>query len=76
MAVKKLAVSFQGSLYDEIRRQAEAEHESVSRWLADAAERKLLNRRLGEYIAAYETKFGVITDDELAAVEKEWQESP
>jgi hypothetical protein len=41
MAVDKLSISFEPGLGDEIRAAAEADDESVSAWLADAARARL-----------------------------------
>lgn len=75
MTVRKLAVSLQEPLFHEIREQADAQRQSVSRWLAEAAERRLRQEHLARFIADYEAEFGVITPEDRAEAEKRWLES-
>jgi hypothetical protein len=56
-----------------VREQPTSDRKGVSRSSSDTAERKRRNQMLGEFIAEYEAEFGVITDEELSAVEREWQ---
>lgn len=76
MAVRKLTVSFDPELAEEVRRHARDEGVSVSRWLADAAARELQQRRLTEFVAEFEAEFGPITDEERADVERVWPALP
>jgi hypothetical protein len=70
---KKLAVSFEGALADQVQRAAEQETRgNVSAWLAEAARQKLRQQALGEAVAAYEAEHGAITADELAEVDRLW----
>lgn len=70
--VEKFTVSFEVELARLVRELAEAEGRSVSGWLADAARRKLRREAAKAALAAYETEFGPITDDELEDVDKLW----
>jgi hypothetical protein len=72
-SARKLAVSFEAPLADQIQRAASQEtHGNVSAWLADAARQKIRQRALAEAVAAYEAEHGEITSDELVEVRRAW----
>jgi hypothetical protein len=72
MAVEKIAVSMDPELVTEIRCFAEASGENVSRWLADAARRKIRGIAARAALADYEAEYGRITDEEIAQARKLW----
>ncbi len=72
MPVEKFAVSFDPDLAAEVRAHAEAEGESLSGWLADAAARKLRRAAARAVLTDYEAEHGEITDAELAQVRGQW----
>ena len=72
MTVRRFAISMEPSLADEVRARADAEGVSVSAWLADAAQREIRHKRLGELLAAEESERGPVTDVERQDVERLW----
>lgn len=74
MAVKKITISLDAELADEIRRDAEASSSTVSAWIAEAAEEELRHRRAVEALRAYEAECGPIPESHIQAVEEQWQE--
>lgn len=72
--MERLSVSIPGDLAARIRDAAHADGSTLSAWLARAAESHLLLRNASLAIADWEREHGEITDDELAAVERVWQE--
>jgi metal-responsive CopG/Arc/MetJ family transcriptional regulator len=67
MAVERLTVSIESDLASEVRDAAEADEQNVSAWLADAARRRLANRRLADLVAEWEREHGSFSPEELAA---------
>ena len=74
MAVKKITISLDAELADEIREVAAADHSSVSAWIADAALAELRHRRGVEALRAYEADHGPIPESHIQAVEEQWQD--
>jgi hypothetical protein len=75
-SARKLAVSFEAPLADQIQLAASQEtHGNVSAWLADAARQKIRQRALAEAVAAYEAEHGEITNEELAEVRRAWPQA-
>lgn len=73
---RKLAVSFEAPLADQIQLAASQETQgNVSAWLADAARQKIRQRALAEAVAAYEAEHGEITSEELAEVRRAWPQA-
>ncbi len=72
MAVRKIAISVDPELAAEIRCFAEASGENVSRWLADAARRKIRTIAARAALAEYEAEFGRITEREIEEARKLW----
>jgi len=66
MAVDKMSVSLAPSLSSAVRDAAEESGETLSGWLADAALAKLRAGALDEFLAAWESENGAITDEELS----------
>jgi hypothetical protein len=75
-SARKLAVSFEAPLADQIQLAASQEtHGNVSAWLADAARQKIRQRALAEAVAAYEAEHGEITSEELGEVKRAWPQA-
>jgi len=75
-SARKLAVSFEAPLADQIQLAASQEtHGNVSAWLADAARQKIRQRALAEAVAAYEAEHGEITSEELGGVRRAWPQA-
>lgn len=73
MPVRKLAVSLEDQLADDVQRAAESQTDgNVSAWLAEAARQRLRQMALAEAVSAYEAEHGVITVEELAEVRRQW----
>ena len=66
MAVDKMSVSLAPSLSSAVRDAAEESGETLSGWLANAALAKLRSGALDEFLAAWESENGAITDEELS----------
>ena len=71
MAVKKLSISVEAGLGDEIAREARLAGVSMSAWLADAAAAKLRRSAWREYIEDYQREFGVFTEEERAQARRD-----
>src|SRR5687767_10040112 len=70
-ASRKLAVSFEAPLADQIQLAASQETGgNVSAWLAEAARERIRHRALADAVAAYESEHGEITDAELSEVRR------
>lgn len=67
VAVDRLTVSIESDLAVAIRNAAEADGQTVSAWLADAARRQLAAGGLRHAVAAWEREHGAFSDAELAA---------
>jgi hypothetical protein len=65
MTVDKMSVSLAPSLSSAVRDAAEQSGETLSGWLADAAQTKLRARALDEFLDVWESENGAITEEEL-----------
>jgi hypothetical protein len=65
MTVDKMSVSLAPSLSSAVRDAAEQSGETLSGWLADAAQTKLRARALDEFLDVWENENGAITEEEL-----------
>jgi len=72
MAVKKIAVSFDFRLEQEIRAAAMERRTTVSGWLANAAANELQQEKLGAFLDAWEAEDGPFTEADFEAVERAW----
>jgi len=73
MAVRKLAISLESQLADEVQRAAESEAQgNISAWLAEAARQRLQHLAAREALEQYEADAGPITDRELAEARALW----
>lgn len=70
MGVEKMSVSFDLRLGQAIRQSAQHTAQSVSAWLAEAAADRLRREALGDAITDWESSYGPLADDELAAAER------
>ena len=71
MAVKKLSISVEAGLSEEIARHAQLAGVSLSAWLADAAAAKLRKAAWVEYFEEYEREFGAFTEEEMAQARRD-----
>jgi 8-oxo-dGTP pyrophosphatase MutT (NUDIX family) len=69
--VEKVTVSLPADKAAGIRAAAEEAGLSVSAWIVDALGDRLRHHYLGEFLAAYQAEFGVITPEEVAAAKAE-----
>jgi hypothetical protein len=69
--VKKLSVSIDRRLGEDVRAAAERAGVSVSAWLAEAAAARLRRQALDDFLAKWEAKRGPITPLELARARAE-----
>jgi hypothetical protein len=69
----RLSISLPEEIAKRIRRAAARDRASVSAWLADAAESKLLLRNASDAIAAWEREHETITEEEMRVVARKWQ---
>ena len=67
MGVEKMSVSFDLELGSAIRTSAEESSLSVSAWLAEAARAQLRRKALGDAVAAWERKYGRLSEQEVKA---------
>jgi len=65
MAVDKMSVSLVRTLSSAVRDAAEESGETLSGWIADAAETKLRARALDEFLDVWENENGSISEEEL-----------
>ena len=69
----KLAVSFDGRLASQVQRAARKKTAgNVSAWLAEAARDRLRLEGGRQLLTEYEADHGVISDEQIAEVEREW----
>jgi len=68
---ERLTVSLPADLARSIRAAAAADAVSVSRWVVDSVEDRMLLRRMRDYLAGYEAEFGEITDEEITRIRGE-----
>jgi predicted transcriptional regulator len=73
MAVRKITISLDPELADDIAELAEHAGSSVSAWLADAARRKARQTAARDAFAAYETECRALTPEEKEAGERFWR---
>ena len=75
MAVRKIAISLDPVLAQEITRAASEEKASVSQWLAEAARDRMRVRAAWSALAAYEEEAGALTEEEINAARRFWREA-
>ena len=72
-SMERLSLSLPEDLAARIRDAAHADGSTLSGWLAQAAESRLLLRKASRAIADWEREHGEITEAELATVERAWR---
>lgn len=72
MPVKKIAISLDPKLEDEIRAAAAARHTTVSGWIASAAAKELQQQKLGAFLDEWEAEDGPFTEGDFEEVERAW----
>ena len=70
MGVEKMSVSFDLELGEAIRGSAQEANMSVSAWLAEAARDRLRLEALGQAVASWEREFGLLTEADVARVDR------
>ena len=65
-----MSVSFDLELGEAIRASANNAHQSVSAWLAAAAQDRLRLEALGEAVTSWEEEFGPLTETEIAQADR------
>jgi hypothetical protein len=71
VAAKKITITLNQELADELARAAQAAGAPVSRLVAAAVEHELRLQRGREYMAEWQTQHGEFTSEELAAARAE-----
>jgi hypothetical protein len=74
MAVRKITISLEPELADDIAELARSAGSSISAWLADAARRKARQVAAHEALTAYELEFGALSCEQKEAGERFWRE--
>lgn len=72
MAVRKITISLDPELADQVATGAAAEGETTSAWIADALAAKLRRKALRSYLDWADVEFGPIPEEELAEVDRLW----
>ncbi|MGH2607556.1 MAG: hypothetical protein ACRDHF_00585 [Tepidiformaceae bacterium] len=75
MAVRKLAISLEPELAEDIAEAASRERVSVSKWLSEAARAQIRHQAALDAVKAYEDEFGAFTDEQLERARRSWQEA-
>ncbi|MEX0784519.1 MAG: hypothetical protein WD557_17925 [Dehalococcoidia bacterium] len=75
MPVKKMAISVEPDLADEIVCAAGREKVSVSRWISEAAREQIRRQASLDAVKTYEEEFGAFTDEQLERAARSWQEA-
>lgn len=71
---KKVSLTVDEAVLSAMEREAKKAKRTLSAEVTEALARELRRRRLQELVASYEQDKGVITAQELAAIQAEWQE--
>lgn len=71
--MEHLSVSVPEELASQIREAAREDGTTLSAWLGQAAESKLLLRNALRAVADWEREHGEITDEQLAQMERTWR---
>ena len=76
MSVAKWSLSVDKELAEQVRAAAEEAGESLSGWVAEAAERRLRLDAMATALADYEAEYGTISDDQVAAARERLGRAP
>ena len=71
VAVERLTISLEAGLASAVGEAAQADEQSTSAWLAEAARRRLVTRGLRDVVADWEAEHGAFTEEELARARTE-----
>jgi post-segregation antitoxin (ccd killing protein) len=69
--VDKMSISLAPDLGAAVREEAKSEGIPLSAWVADALAEKLRAKAFDKFIAEWEAKHGVITEEEMAEAARE-----
>jgi hypothetical protein len=69
--VERVTISLPTPIGRALRAAADAEHVSVSRWVADSIQDRLLLMQMADYIREYEAEYGEISDEDMARTRAE-----
>jgi len=72
MPVRKIAISLEQGLEEQIREAATERRTTVSGWLANAAANELQREKLGAFLNVWEAEDGPFTEGDFEAVERAW----
>jgi hypothetical protein len=72
--VERVTISLPASIGRALRAAADAEHVSVSRWVADSIQDRLLLVQMADYVREYEAEYGEISDEDIARTRAELSE--
>ncbi len=72
MAVRKIAISLEPDLADDIALAASRECTSVSRWLAAAARERMRHQAALDAVKAYEEESGAFSEEQLERARRSW----
>jgi hypothetical protein len=75
MAVEKITISLDPELAASIRAEAEAAGTSVSAWITRSLQRERRRKAFFEALADWESEYGPITPEELAAARRRLEPS-
>ena len=70
---KKVSLTVDETVLQEMKREAQRAGRTLSAEVSDALARELRRRRLNDLIVEYEAEHGVISTEELAKIQAEWQ---
>jgi hypothetical protein len=71
---ERVTISLPAPLGRALRAAADQEHVSVSRWVADSIQDRLLLMQMADYIREYEAEYGEISDEDIARARAELAE--
>jgi hypothetical protein len=71
---KKVSLTVDEGILRAMQQEAQRAGRTLSAEVSDALARELRRRRLHELVVEYEAEHGVISAEELARIQAEWQE--
>lgn len=72
MAVRKITISLEPELADQVSAAVTEAEESTSAWIADAVQAKLRQKALKDYLDWAEEEFGPIPEEVFEEVDRLW----
>jgi hypothetical protein len=70
---KKVSLTVDEGVLRAMKHEAKRKGRTLSAEVSDALARELRRRRLHDLVAEYEAEHGIISTDELARIQAEWQ---